>query len=32
MGMYKATISRLVGTTNTPIGPSQSFAVLSLLQ
>lgn len=32
MGVYKATISKLVGTTNTPIGPSQSFAVLSLLQ
>ncbi len=32
MGVYKATISKLVGTTSTPIGPSQSFAVLSLLQ
>lgn len=32
MGTYKATISKLVGTTSTPLGPSQSFAVLPLLQ
>jgi photosystem II stability/assembly factor-like uncharacterized protein len=32
VGVYKATIAKLVGTTSTPIGPSQSFSVLSLLQ
>lgn len=31
-GVYKASIGRLVGTTVTPIGPSQSFSVLPLLQ
>ncbi len=32
MGNYKATISKLVGTTSTPIGASQPFAVMPLLQ
>ncbi|MBL0170585.1 MAG: glycosyl hydrolase [Gemmatimonadaceae bacterium] len=31
-GVYKASIGRLVGTTVTPIGPSQGFSVLPLLQ
>ncbi|MBC8089962.1 MAG: hypothetical protein H7Z40_22105, partial [Phycisphaerae bacterium] len=32
VGVYRASIGRMVGTTVTPIGPSQSFSVLPLLQ
>ena len=32
VGVYKASIGKLVGTTVTAIGPSQSFSVLPLLQ
>lgn len=31
-GLYKASIGRMEGTTVTPIGPSQSFSVMALLQ
>jgi hypothetical protein len=31
-GSYKASIGKMVGTTVTPIGPSQTFMVLPLLQ
>ncbi len=31
-GPYKATIGRLVGSTFTPVGPSQTFNVMALLQ
>lgn len=32
MGVYRASIGRMVGTTVTPIGPVQTFSVLPLLQ
>jgi photosystem II stability/assembly factor-like uncharacterized protein len=31
-GTYKASLGKMVGTTVTPIGPSQTFSVLALLQ